>query len=97
LLNVVETFLNMVYLYLAHLSASSSAPVVGFASVALTLGKTALYLLQEYFCHGCMVGHNDLKTLIVYWIIPNGYAFVFCLVPISIYLCCLDYGSFSPP
>lgn len=23
---------------------------------------------------GCAVGHNDLKTLIVYWIIPNGYA-----------------------
>ncbi|KAI0330653.1 hypothetical protein GY45DRAFT_728389 [Cubamyces sp. BRFM 1775] len=77
-LNIVENFMNIAYLYLAHVSGSPGAPLLGFASAVMTLSKTVLYWLQEYYCGGCAVGHNDLKTLIVYWIIPNG---LWLLVP----------------
>ncbi|KDQ53945.1 hypothetical protein JAAARDRAFT_136371 [Jaapia argillacea MUCL 33604] len=72
LLNVIETFMNLVYLYLLHVLGSPVAPVVGFASATMTLSKTVLYWAQEYYCGYCAVGHNTLKDLIVYWIIPNG-------------------------
>lgn len=72
LLNIVENFMNIAYLYLAHISLSSAAPLLGFASAVMTLSKTVLYLAQEYFCGGCSVGHNSLKTILVYWILPNG-------------------------
>ncbi|CAL1711047.1 unnamed protein product [Somion occarium] len=72
LLNIVENFMNIGYLYLAHIVESPVAPLLGFASAVMTLSKTVLYWAQEYYCGGCAVGHNDLKTLIVYWIIPNG-------------------------
>ncbi len=71
-LNIVENFKNIAYLYLAHVAGSPAAPLLGFASAVMTLSKTVLYWLQEFYCGGCAVGHNDLKTLIVYWIIPNG-------------------------
>ncbi|KAI0646252.1 hypothetical protein C8Q79DRAFT_1000637 [Trametes meyenii] len=77
-LNIVENFMNIAYLYLAHVAGSPVAPLLGFASAVMTLSKTVLYWLQEYYCGGCAVGHNDLQTLIVYWIIPNG---LWLLVP----------------
>ena len=64
--------MNIGYLYLAHVAGSPAAPLLGFASAVMTLSKTVLYWLQEYYCGGCAGGHNDLQTLIVYWIIPNG-------------------------
>jgi hypothetical protein len=48
--------------------------VFGFAGAVMTLSKTALYLAVEFFCGGCSVGHNSFRDLLVYWIIPNGYA-----------------------
>lgn len=74
LLNVVENCMNIGYLYLAHVKGSPSAALLGFASAVMTLSKTALYWLQEYYCSGCSVGHNTLKDLIVLWVIPNGCA-----------------------
>lgn len=71
-LNIVENFMNIGYLYLAHVADSPVAPLLGFASVIMTLSKTVLYWLQEYYCGACSVGHNDFFTLLVYWIIPNG-------------------------
>jgi hypothetical protein len=73
-MNVIETFLNILYLYLAHVSLSSTAPLVGFASAVMTLAKTMLYWLVEYYCSGtgCHVSHNDFYTLFTLWIIPNG-------------------------
>jgi hypothetical protein len=71
-LNLVETALNVFYLYLAHVAKYPAASVVGFMSVTMTLSKTVLYWLQEYYCNFCAIGHNDLKTIVVYWIIPNG-------------------------
>ena len=64
--------MNIGYLFLAHVKDSPVAPLLGFASVVMTLSKTVLYWLQEYYCGGCSVGHNDFYTLFVYWIIPNG-------------------------
>ncbi|KZV73388.1 hypothetical protein PENSPDRAFT_648925 [Peniophora sp. CONT] len=72
LMNVVETVLNLHYLYLAHVRASPIAPVVGFATAVMTLSKTLLYWLQEYFCGGCAVGHNSMKDLLLLWVLPNG-------------------------
>ncbi|CCM00461.1 uncharacterized protein FIBRA_02494 [Fibroporia radiculosa] len=78
LLNIVENLMNIAYLYLAHVKGSSIAPLVGFASAVMTLSKTILYWLQEYYCNGCSVGHNSLQDLIVLWVIPNG---LWLLVP----------------
>ncbi|OBZ78318.1 hypothetical protein A0H81_02264 [Grifola frondosa] len=72
LLNIVENFMNIAYLYLAHVVGTPVAPLVGFASAVMTLSKTVLYWVQEYYCNGCSVGHNSLQVLVVYWIIPNG-------------------------
>ncbi|KZS91441.1 hypothetical protein SISNIDRAFT_456701 [Sistotremastrum niveocremeum HHB9708] len=73
LMNVIETLINLYYLYLAHRSVPSpSAPLVGFTGAVMTLSKTVLYWAQEYYCNYCAVGHNTVQDLIVLWIIPNG-------------------------
>jgi len=72
LLNIIETFMNLAYMYLAHVFGGAPSPVVGFAVVSMTLSKTMLYSVQEYYCGFCYVGHNSMSDLIVYWIIPNG-------------------------
>ncbi|KAF8259085.1 hypothetical protein EI94DRAFT_1752476, partial [Lactarius quietus] len=72
-LNLIETALNVFYVYLAHVAKYPAASLVGFASATMTLSKTVLYAAQEYYCNFCATGHNDLKTLIVYYIIPNGF------------------------
>jgi len=77
-LNVIETIMNVAYLYYAHVGKWAPANLIGFSAAVMTLSKTVLYWLQEYFCSGCAVGHNSLKVLIVYWIIPNG---LWLLVP----------------
>ncbi len=74
LLNIVENFLNIAYLYLAYVVQWPSANLVAFTSANLTLAKTLLYWLQEYYCGWCNIGHNNTQDLIQYWIIPNGYA-----------------------
>ncbi|KAK7023141.1 hypothetical protein R3P38DRAFT_2957741 [Favolaschia claudopus] len=73
LMNVLETLLNLFYLYTAHVSAWPPAPLIGFTAASLTLAKTILYWAQEYFCNYCAVGHNSLYDLTVYWLIPNGF------------------------
>ncbi|EJC98473.1 uncharacterized protein FOMMEDRAFT_96779 [Fomitiporia mediterranea MF3/22] len=77
-LNVIETFFNLYYVYAQHILASPAAPLIGFASAVMTLSKTVLYWAQEYYCGGCAIGHNDLKTLFWLWIVPNG---LWLLVP----------------
>jgi len=77
-MNIIETALNIVYLYLTHVTNAPYAPLVGFGSATLTLGKTMLYVLQEYFCGYCSVGHNSFKDLLVFYILPNGCVVLFC-------------------
>lgn len=72
LLNVIETLLNISYVYLAHVSEWPPATLVGFAAATMTLSKTVLYWAQEYYCGFCAVGHNSLSDLVFLWIIPNG-------------------------
>ncbi|OCF34402.1 uroporphyrinogen-III C-methyltransferase [Kwoniella heveanensis CBS 569] len=84
LMNVIEVILAMEYLYLRHTSPRVSsktpnpahhyhahAPLVGFAGALMTLSKTALYFLQEYFCDWCMVGHNNRFTFWTVWVATN--------------------------
>jgi hypothetical protein len=65
--------MNLAYVYLAHVSGWSPAPLIGLAAASMTLSKTILYWAQEYYCGFCAIGHNTWSDLIVYWIIPNGY------------------------
>ena len=81
LLSFVETLLAMIYVYLAHVSNWPGAPLIGFTSAIMTLSKTILYWLQEYYCGGCSVGHNTWGNLILYWLFPNGYVFLSPLNP----------------
>lgn len=74
-LTLVENFMNIGYLWLVHAQGSPAAPLLGFASALMTLSKTALYWLIEYYCGGCSIMHNDLQTLVAYWVLPMGYVF----------------------
>lgn len=60
------------YVYLTHVAPSPYAPVVGLSSAVMTLSKTVLYWLVEYYCNYCAVGHNNVFDLVLMWIIPNG-------------------------
>jgi hypothetical protein len=68
---VVETMMNLVYLYTAHVTAWPPAPLVGFTAAAITLSKTLLYWAQEYFCNFCAVEHNSLEDLIKYYVLTS--------------------------
>ncbi|KZO92352.1 hypothetical protein CALVIDRAFT_308597 [Calocera viscosa TUFC12733] len=72
LLNLVENFINLAYLYSAHIDKSPVAPLIGFTGVVMTFSKTVLYWAQEYYCGYCKIGHNTAKDIIVLWVIPNG-------------------------
>lgn len=91
-LNVVETAMYFFYLYLYFASgvrvAGRSAKVLTgrpaalavltvFSAAVMTLSKTVLYWLQEFFSNYEHIGHNNLYDLVVLWIIPNGFWLVF--------------------
>ncbi|KAL1678399.1 hypothetical protein EV122DRAFT_264727 [Schizophyllum commune] len=86
-LNIIETILNLIYLYLAHVSSSPKAPLIGFAAATMTLWKTVLYWLQELFCSGagCMTAHNKWLDMVVFYYLPNGYAFWLIFPSIIVY------------
>jgi hypothetical protein len=48
------------------------AVLLGLSISVMTLSKTVLYWLQEYFGNYRNIGHNDVWSLVVLWIIPNG-------------------------
>ena len=72
-LNGIETILNLVYLYLAHVVGWPAANLIGFAAATMTLSKTMLYWAQEYYCGYCAVGHNSLPDLLLYFVLPNAF------------------------
>ncbi|KAJ1028594.1 hypothetical protein NDA16_001760 [Ustilago loliicola] len=76
LMNVAESFLNLLYVYLVHLKATPGsiavAPIWGLVAVTMTFSKTVLYVLNDYCCGWCKTGHNDWNTLIFLYILPNG-------------------------
>ncbi|KAJ5332116.1 hypothetical protein MYU51_007659 [Penicillium brevicompactum] len=53
------------------------ALLVAYSASVMTLSKTVLYWLNEYFSGFHNIGHNDALTLTLYWIIPNGAWLVF--------------------
>lgn len=71
-LNIIETLMNIAYVYLAHVSQWPGAPLIGFGAALMTVSKTILYWLQEYFCGFCAIGHNTLSDLLLLWVLPNG-------------------------
>ncbi|KAF3769543.1 hypothetical protein M406DRAFT_354047 [Cryphonectria parasitica EP155] len=52
--------------------AGALAVVVGLAASVMTVSKTVLYWLNEYFSGFDNIGHNKPWDLILLWIIPNG-------------------------
>ncbi|KAM3434763.1 hypothetical protein MY4824_005272 [Beauveria thailandica] len=87
-LNAVETVMYLVYAWAFFAKAVDDAGVdgkravtgrrgaqavlVGFSAAVMTLSKTILYWLNEYYSGFDNIGHNDLFSLIFLWIIPNG-------------------------
>ncbi|CAO3611351.1 unnamed protein product [Mucor hiemalis] len=73
-MNVIETFLNFLYLYLLQRNDISvgQANLIGFSAALMTCSKTVLYWLVEPFSGYQHIGHNSIKDLILLWIIPNG-------------------------
>ncbi|KAF2670623.1 hypothetical protein BT63DRAFT_454812 [Microthyrium microscopicum] len=52
--------------------AGALALTAVFTGAVMTLAKTVLYGLNEFFSGYSNVGHNDLSSLVSFWIIPNG-------------------------
>ncbi|TFK24001.1 hypothetical protein FA15DRAFT_669972 [Coprinopsis marcescibilis] len=76
LLNIFETIGSLSYVYLAHISKSPVAPLVGFGAALATFAKTVLYWAQEYYCGFCAIGHNSVPRLAL-WALTNGLWIVF--------------------
>ena len=53
------------------------AVLLAFSGAVMTLSKTVLYWLNEYFSGFDNIGHNGPRDLIFLWIIPNGGWLVF--------------------
>jgi hypothetical protein len=76
-LNLVETLMYAAYLamYFRGRDSGSSgarAALIGFSAAVMTLSKTVLYWMCEYYGEYSNIGHNALTQLIFLWIIPNG-------------------------
>ncbi|KAH8548103.1 hypothetical protein BGW37DRAFT_508262 [Umbelopsis sp. PMI_123] len=74
IMNVVENFVNLTYVYLATNSQTNVgfANLIGFSGAVMTLSKTLLYWLNDYCSGWSHTKHNDLQTLLTLWVIPNG-------------------------
>ncbi|KAG4437038.1 hypothetical protein IFR05_007474 [Cadophora sp. M221] len=48
------------------------AVLVGYSAALMTVSKTVLYWMNEYYSGFENIGHNSIRDLIFLWIIPNG-------------------------
>ncbi|PHH80746.1 hypothetical protein CDD82_1537 [Ophiocordyceps australis] len=81
-LNLVETVLYLGYLWLALRVVQDGgkgsgrmaglAVLLGFSAAVMTLSKTVLYWMNEYYSGFDNIGHNAFVQLLFLWIIPNG-------------------------
>ncbi|KAL2826886.1 hypothetical protein BDW59DRAFT_62226 [Aspergillus cavernicola] len=55
----------------------ATAVLVAFSASVMTLSKTVLYWMQEALSGFVNIGHNDLRSLVILWIIPNGLWLIF--------------------
>ncbi|KAK3391833.1 hypothetical protein B0T20DRAFT_456246 [Sordaria brevicollis] len=87
-MNAVETGMYLVYAWGVLSSKGGKGDggegrkgamvvLVGFAAAVMTLSKTVLYWLNEYYSGFDNIGHNSTFDLILLWIIPNGAWLVF--------------------
>ncbi|KAM3068713.1 hypothetical protein ACMFMG_010890 [Clarireedia jacksonii] len=53
-------------------SKGARALLVGYSAAVMTVSKTLLYWLNEYYSGYENIGHNSIGDLIFLWIIPNG-------------------------
>ncbi|RYP92273.1 hypothetical protein DL770_001586 [Monosporascus sp. CRB-9-2] len=53
------------------------AVLLAFSGAVMTLSKTVLYWLNEYYSGFDNIGHNSPRDLVFLWIIPNGGWLVF--------------------
>ncbi|KAK8082361.1 hypothetical protein PG996_001142 [Apiospora saccharicola] len=53
------------------------AVLLAFTAAIMTLSKTVLYWLNEYYSGFDNIGHNSIQDLIPLWIIPNGAWLIF--------------------
>lgn len=85
-LNVVETVMYLVYWGIWYRASAAAvggerkriagragafAVVVGLSASVMTVSKTVLYWLNEYFSGFDNIGHNKPWDLILLWIIPK--------------------------
>lgn len=85
MLNVVETLMYLVYLGIWYRAApgvvgerkriagraAALAVLVGLSASVMTVSKTVLYWLNEYYSGFDNIGHNKPWDLILLWIIPK--------------------------
>ncbi|KAF9546511.1 hypothetical protein CPC08DRAFT_376352 [Agrocybe pediades] len=77
--NLIETSLNLAYLFTVHIAPKDIAPLLGFAGASLTLCKTTIWVLQEYFCGACSRSDmSEYSEIVKFWIFPNIMWFTFC-------------------
>ncbi|KJZ74955.1 hypothetical protein HIM_05686 [Hirsutella minnesotensis 3608] len=50
----------------------ATALLIGFSAAVMTLSKTVLYWMNEYYSGFDNIGHNPMLDLVYLWIIPNG-------------------------
>ena len=66
------SLLQLAYLYTVHVSPRNIAPLLGFAGASMTLLKTTIWVLQEYFCGACsMTDKTQISDIFKFWICPN--------------------------
>ncbi|KJA20558.1 hypothetical protein HYPSUDRAFT_786980 [Hypholoma sublateritium FD-334 SS-4] len=77
--NLIETSLNLIYLFMVHVSRQNIAPLFGFSGAGMTLTKTTIWILQEHFCGKCSQSSmNELSEIIKFWVAPNIVWYSFC-------------------
>ncbi|KAK3504785.1 hypothetical protein B0T13DRAFT_507375 [Neurospora crassa] len=85
MMNAVETVMYLVYAWgvlgggngKGEGRRGATVLLVGFSAAVMTLSKTVLYWLNEYYSGFDNIGHNSTFDLILLWIIPNGAWLVF--------------------
>ena len=75
-MNLCEIALQVRYLFVRR-TDRPHALIIGLVGSTMTVWKTFLYWLQEYYSGYAMVGHNNWQTLIFLWVIPNGAWLIF--------------------
>ncbi|EXJ85575.1 hypothetical protein A1O1_05940 [Capronia coronata CBS 617.96] len=55
----------------------AKAVLVLYSAAVMTLSKTVLYWLNEYFSGFANIGHNTLSNLLLLWVVPNGLWLIF--------------------